>query len=376
MILDGIQMFLGIICLVIAVLQFFGKRRLIKKFIFLFFFAFGYHAFYYGIYLSKIIFDYPFLYATHLVCLFIFAPALYFIMRIMIDEDFQFKKRHYLHFVPLLIRTADLLPVVLASTEEKLIIMKQKIPLYFPEEVMGSERFLVASVYAFVYTSAYVFMICRKINWKDVLANFRNKIHPKDALFWLVLMIVLVWASHIAVVVCAEKRYAVGVKTAGIIMTISLIMMYLFSLVFPYMLQLGILVLTKPGFSVKNYVKSRLKNVNLTKVEKKLHYLMNEKKVFNDEKLTLKSLAGMLDISHLQFSEYCNTILNMSFNDYLHNLRVEEARRLLIEKKSMSVTRIGYESGFSSESNFYSVFKKITGQTPENFRKENHKKKS
>ncbi len=60
----------------------------------------------------------------------------------------------------------------------------------------------------------------------------------------------------------------------------------------------------------------------------------------------------------------------MSFFEYINSLRVEEAKLLLKQtsKKQLTVIEIAYMVGFNNKVSFNSTFKKITGQTPSEFR--------
>ncbi len=77
-------------------------------------------------------------------------------------------------------------------------------------------------------------------------------------------------------------------------------------------------------------------------------------------------------IKHMGFSRsYLFSIFKMETgmtpNDYYVRIRIERAQELLIESTA-SVTAIAMDTGFSSSQYFSSVFRKITGQTPLEFR--------
>ena len=65
-----------------------------------------------------------------------------------------------------------------------------------------------------------------------------------------------------------------------------------------------------------------------------------------------------------------NDKIGLNFFDYINSLRVEEAKRLLIEtsKKEMNVIEIAYSVGFNNKVSFNNTFKKWTGMTPTEFR--------
>ena len=53
---------------------------------------------------------------------------------------------------------------------------------------------------------------------------------------------------------------------------------------------------------------------------------------------------------------------------YLTSQRIERAKALLAERK-LSVTEIGLDVGFSETSSFTSAFRKVTGETPTEYRR-------
>ena len=59
----------------------------------------------------------------------------------------------------------------------------------------------------------------------------------------------------------------------------------------------------------------------------------------------------------------------MKITDFLTRCRIEEAKRLL-RTTDQSVSDIAVESGFESFSYFSTVFKKVVGMTPVQYRKE------
>jgi YesN/AraC family two-component response regulator len=98
---------------------------------------------------------------------------------------------------------------------------------------------------------------------------------------------------------------------------------------------------------------------------------MEEEKIFADEELTLKDLASELAISQHQLSQILNENLKKNFNTFINEYRIEEAKKMLIEEKERSILSIGIAVGFNSNTAFTTVFSKITGITPSQYRKQN-----
>ncbi|ULQ57594.1 chromate resistance protein [Flavihumibacter rivuli] len=88
-----------------------------------------------------------------------------------------------------------------------------------------------------------------------------------------------------------------------------------------------------------------------------------------DSSLTLKELSRDLDINASYLSrEFSRHFDNLSFGEYVRKLRIEKAIELMKDPGN-SLTDIAYLTGFSDQSHFYRIFRKITNQTPSAFRK-------
>lgn len=86
------------------------------------------------------------------------------------------------------------------------------------------------------------------------------------------------------------------------------------------------------------------------------------------EPLSLTSLAGRFFISPSYLSKVFKETTNFTFVEYLNNVRVKEAKRLLLESRKKVVV-IAAEVGFGSVTHFGRVFKEITGNPPLFYRK-------
>jgi len=103
----------------------------------------------------------------------------------------------------------------------------------------------------------------------------------------------------------------------------------------------------------------------------KLTNLMEHKKPYLDPDLTLIKLAELLNLTPHKVSYLINVGFNENFFWFVNRYRVERVKVLLLDKKSntLSILGIAYESGFNSKTSFNTTFKKITTQTPSEFKK-------
>lgn len=86
-------------------------------------------------------------------------------------------------------------------------------------------------------------------------------------------------------------------------------------------------------------------------------------------KITLSEVAGLAHMTPSSFSRYFRNHANKTFSDFLSELRIGYACKLLIEQK-MNSTQACYESGFHTLSNFNKQFKSITNRTPGEYKRE------
>lgn len=93
-----------------------------------------------------------------------------------------------------------------------------------------------------------------------------------------------------------------------------------------------------------------------------------------DTNITLKEISKDLNISPSYLSrEFSKYFGELSFGEYIQQQRIEKAKELMATA-TYSLTEIAYLTGFSDQSHFTRIFKKITGQNPSDFRKKLKKK--
>lgn len=86
--------------------------------------------------------------------------------------------------------------------------------------------------------------------------------------------------------------------------------------------------------------------------------------------LSVEKVAAELGITGAIVRDTVYETTGKNFRNYVVFLRVEYAKRLLIEEK-LSVYEVGQKIGYSSVSHFIKIFKEETGQTPAKYVKEN-----
>lgn len=100
-------------------------------------------------------------------------------------------------------------------------------------------------------------------------------------------------------------------------------------------------------------------------------YLLAAKKYvgehYMDSTLSLDGTAAQLGISPSYLSRIFSEVDGKRFTQYLSDLRIEQAKRLLADESKL-VRDVGQEVGFLTVQNFMRVFKSKTGVTPSEYR--------
>ena len=101
----------------------------------------------------------------------------------------------------------------------------------------------------------------------------------------------------------------------------------------------------------------------------RMNAIMRENEFFKEEEITLKRVAGMMNINPQQLSEILNSSLHTSFSTYVNDYKIAEAKTLMMEHPDYQITRIALMAGFNSTRTFNRAFMKREGLTPLNYRK-------
>lgn len=116
--------------------------------------------------------------------------------------------------------------------------------------------------------------------------------------------------------------------------------------------------LASPGF-IQKYTASGTERI--TRVHE--YIIINFRK-----DISLTDIAEVACMSVPSFCRFFKSCTRKSFSQYLNEIRIGYACKLLVEDKYY-ISKICYESGFNNMSNFNLQFKKITGMSPLQYKK-------
>ncbi len=123
--------------------------------------------------------------------------------------------------------------------------------------------------------------------------------------------------------------------------------------------------------STMKYGQTKLEMNDYEKYKVQLEVSFAKEKPYLSPDLTLDELSKQTNIPQKHLSQTINTCFHLNFNNFINGHRVEEAKRLMEQDSQNKKTlyQILLDSGFNSKSVFNSSFKKLTGFTPKEFRK-------
>ena len=99
------------------------------------------------------------------------------------------------------------------------------------------------------------------------------------------------------------------------------------------------------------------------RLDKDMIHILNYIDANIQNKLTLKSVCEMANMTESSFSRQFAKCNGISFKRYIISKRIEHAQYLL-DNTDSNVIDIAIDSGFTSISGFYDAYRRITGTTP------------
>jgi AraC-like DNA-binding protein len=292
------------------------------------------------------------------------GPFLYLYIRSLTYPSQQSYKS-LLHFLPALLAYASLVPFLLLSSKQKIIVYQQN-GLGF--EVQTTTIFISIVLSGIIY----LVLSWHQLNQHKKSIKHRFLLTEKVNIRWILYLIYGI-AAIWAVVILGNDALTFALVTVYVIVLgyLGIKQGNVFS---SYTLSYASIqfdaahVINVVQERIK-YQKSALKEDDATKIHVQLKSLMKTEKLFKNPELTLGDLAERLGVHQNTLSQVINSFEQKHFYDYINELRIEEFKELVLMEESQKYTllSLAFDCGFNSKTTFNRTFKKLVGMSPKDY---------
>ena len=294
--------------------------------------------------------------------LLLYGPLFYLYARGVIFKDFRLSGATLLHLTPYLLLTASLLSfgnLMPGTTEEFLAI---ELPWQY------------YTIGALIYTHFFVYLGLTYLTlWKyrRIIKNEYSQIDQIN-LDWLSFSLN---SFGLLTIVSLIHNFIAPAKNVYVFM-VTLVLLLLF--IFYFVNRVILKALRQPEIfagigqnETARYQGSSLTAGQVEEYRQKLLTLLRTDKPFLNPQVSLSDLSEKLSISSKNLSQVINQRFGKNFFDFINSYRIQEVQQILQDSRDdkMTILEAMYEAGFNSKSSFNTAFKKETGQTPSEFRK-------
>jgi AraC-like DNA-binding protein len=289
-----------------------------------------------------------------------YGPLLYYYLVFTVNQDYQIIKKDIIHFVPFVFLTfLFLIPPPMNDRN--------------PE---GSLPDIILRILISISLFTYSILIFKRIKKHRVkLKEHFSYENIRINLVWLQWLIVFFVISYLIVILgelfkpFIKKLY---VFPHGFFDGISI---SLFTYAFTYfsLKQAPPFSQEKPKTNeatTGKYEKSGLKETDIDTIAEKVESYMKLKKPFLDNELTIVELASQLGLPRHHIAQVINVKFGKNFYNYVNEYRIQNVIDTLknSEFDDYTLLRIALDSGFNSKSTFNTVFKRLIGISPSEYR--------
>lgn len=307
-------------------------------------------------------------------CNFVFGPLAFLYIRSLLYPDS--KRKNWPHFLIFAFWVMYMIPYFIQTNELKYnsyLDVKHpdweflEVAVRIPHDPLGLRSYVnhLTAVHFTAYIFAMIYLLVKRM--KELKQSL---IDLKDTKLRLARSVILHFLIIIGIFAFVKLRFPGDVGD-------YFISSYLSFMIFStsWMVVKNSAFFLKPQFFLQipgiKYEKSSLSDEEKSSIHQKIRKEMEEKRYFVKNLASLKDLASTIKETPHHVSQVINEVMGKGFFELLAWYRVEEAKRIISEDADgkLTVEDIAEQVGYNSKSSFNTVFKKLTGQTPSEFRR-------
>lgn len=303
--------------------------------------------------------------------MFLFGPLMYFYTKAITRLPVKSKKVR-MHLVPFLVALFVFAPLLVSGITETIDKLADS-----NQQATRRIYFIILGIQVVHILTYNVLSLKRLSEYKKELLNRFSFLDRKEKMSWLKQLII-----GYSLILCYSVFYY-GIMVSGAIYMFNLNIDFFITLIVSICINvIAIKSFLAPQITLlenqeeasqtrdnEKYKSSSLSEEDLEEHQVKLLQLMENDKPHLNSSLRLVELAEYIKLTPHQLSQVINQQLEKSFFDFINGYRVQEAKKMLKEKREEKILTIAYEAGFNSKAAFNRAFKKHTSTSPSQFKK-------
>ena len=360
--------------LVIALLFLKKGNRSVNRILAITLLMFSWSGYYYTLDFMGKFLDYPYIAYTNFISDFMYNPLIYIYVLSITERNYRITGKTLLHFIPAALMFFYYFNFYFAPLSTREAIMQRGYN-YFPWDVaVFSYANLLQLI---IYITLIVVVIVR---YRKKIVEFYSDIE-KRTYNWLAFILVV---NTTGAIFCFFFYGTMADVWNRMIGSVSSLFIYAIGYKMlsapPHLPETESVtaetdkISSQPSYdnSQPKYERTGLSEEKAKQAGEKLMEVMKSGKPYLEPELNLKQLADQMHVPAHQLSQVINQQFGKNFYDFVNAFRVEEVKSRIQNAAYANLTllAIAFDSGFRSKAAFNSVFKKVTGVSPSEYKRE------
>lgn len=326
---------------------------------------------------SAISLRHPALIGMDLPVAFLYGPLLYLYVRTLTGEAKTFLWADAWHLAPFVMFVLFLLPFFLRPGAEKLALVQD------PSLMLQTRALAVVNPLKLLHGAVYLGFVVAMLRRHGRRAKSMQSSAVNVRLQWLrnlTIGVVTVLALSGLFYILGGHNAVLGMDPSGRYddLTLLVVTMFVYAIGYFGLRQPEIMApdtASEPVASARGgvpYARSGMDAEEAARQRDRLVALMETEHIYRRGDLTLQDLADALGVTSHNLTEVLSTQLGERFYDFVNGYRVREVQARLADPAfaQWTVLAIGIEAGFNAKSSFNAAFKRHTGMTPSQYRRQ------
>ncbi|MCB0595027.1 MAG: helix-turn-helix transcriptional regulator [Lewinellaceae bacterium] len=289
---------------------------------------------------------------------FLYAPLVYIFIYLLLKGPIS-RKRWLQHLAPFTIYTLGMTAVHLFAPA--------------PQGQSGGDVLeLVVLLFLYIQIFYYSFLSIRMVLKAEAAETATRGYVPLRWLKALIIGLTVIYSLSFLGILLVVFGFPIGQSLFIIVQVASVVVVYLlsyFALVQP---QLAYAPLNHDQDAPPKYQGSSLSDTDKQQLLERILRHTETAKPYLVPNLSIEEFAGQVDVNRYYISQVINECLEQNFSDFINAYRVQETQALLQDpdRQHLKILAIAYEGGFNSKTAFNTAFKKFTGMSPSQYRRQ------